>query len=256
MGGHDGDANKGATGIKQSEQGNVVRIPRAGLRSGFGRVLDGEMEPTSRVRVKICGITSLEDACAAVASGASALGFNLYPGSKRYINLETNACWMVQVPPLVTKVAVVVNLPLERALEVAAHPAVDLIQFHGDEDSEYCAQFAQSGRPFVKALRLRGEREVEEANLYSTPFVLVDAASGAAYGGTGSAVNLQLAVRVRERHPDLRLILAGGLGPGNVGEAVAVVKPYAVDVASGVEVSAPRKDGELMRRFVQAACRG
>ena len=252
MGGHGSDANKGATGIKQSEQGNVDGNPRAGLRPGFGRVLDGEMELTSRVRVKICGITNIRDALGAVSSGADALGFNLYPGSKRYIDLEKNAAWMVQVPPLVTKVAVVVNLPLERALEVAAHPAVDLVQFHGDEDSEYCARFAQSGRPFVKAIRLRGDQDVERADRFSTPFVLVDAACGGAYGGTGKGVDLGLAIRVRERHPGLRLILAGGLSPENVGEAAVQVRPYAVDVASGVEVVAPAKDLDLMRRFVAA----
>jgi phosphoribosylanthranilate isomerase len=208
------------------------------------------MEPKNRVRVKICGITDLRDALAAVASGADALGFNLYSGSKRYLDLDNNAGWMVQVPPLVTKVAVVVNLPLERAMEVAASPAIDLVQFHGDEDPAYCAQFARAGRPFVKAIRLRNEKDVDQADQYSTPFVLVDAACGGAYGGTGKSVDLGLAVRVRERHPGLQVILAGGLGPENVREAVSLVRPYAVDVASGVEVSAPRKDAELMRRFV------
>jgi phosphoribosylanthranilate isomerase len=228
-------------------------FPEPGCVRGLDGCWMGGMEPTRRVRVKICGITNIRDALGAVSSGADALGFNLYPGSKRYIDLEKNAGWMVQVPPLVAKVAVVVNLSLERALEVAAHPAVDLVQFHGDEDTDYCARFAQSGRPFVKAIRLRGDQDVEKADCFSTPFVLVDAACGAAYGGTGKGVDLGLAIRVRERHPGLRLILAGGLGPDNVGEAAAQVRPYAVDVASGVEVAAPTKDLDLMRRFVAAA---
>jgi phosphoribosylanthranilate isomerase len=209
----------------------------------------------ARIRVKICGITCSEDAERAVGLGADALGFNLFPGSKRYLNLRENAGWIAQTSPLVTKVAVLVNLPIQEALEVAAHPAIDLVQFHGNETPEYCAQFARSGNPFIKALRLATEADVEGAAGFFTSDVLLDAASGTAYGGTGSAVDLRLAAAVGRVHSHLRVILAGGLRPGNVGEAVAAVRPYAVDVASGVESEPRRKNPELMAEFIRAVAR-
>src|SRR5690349_13829702 len=103
-------------------------------------------EPWLRtVRVKICGLTNAEDARGAIASGAHALGFNLFSGSRRFIEFEENAPWICELPPLVTRVAVLVNVSLEEARRIAAHPAIDLVQFHGDEDAAYCAEFARSG---------------------------------------------------------------------------------------------------------------
>src|SRR5438045_9527753 len=95
---------------------------------------------TARVRVKICGVTNPDDAEAAIALGADALGFNLFPGSKRCISLKNAADWIRALPPFITKVAVVVNEPLGEARAVAEHPAIDLVQFHGDEDEAYCAE--------------------------------------------------------------------------------------------------------------------
>lgn len=206
-----------------------------------------------RVRVKICGITSREDALASIAAGADALGFNLYPGSKRYIELEREAEWMAALPPFVVRVAVLVNAPLDDAVRIAAHPAVHMVQFHGDEDAEYCAQFAAaSGRPFVKALRVRDEASIESAGQFCTPHVLLDADAGAAFGGVGKLIDLALASQCRARHPGLHLILAGGLRPENVRQVIATVRPWAVDVASGVEVAGnPRaKDPERLREFI------
>jgi phosphoribosylanthranilate isomerase len=108
----------------------------------------------ARVRVKICGVTNRADAEAAIALGADALGFNLFPGSKRCLDLEREAEWIAALPPFVTRVAVLVNVPIEEARRVAEHPAIDCVQFHGDEDETFCAEFARLGRPFIKALRL------------------------------------------------------------------------------------------------------
>jgi phosphoribosylanthranilate isomerase len=206
-----------------------------------------------RVRVKICGITSREDALAAIDAGADALGFNLYPASKRAISLNDEADWIVALPPFVERVAVLVNAPLEEALRVAAHPAIHAVQFHGDEDSAYCAKFAaESGRSFIKAQRLRDDASVVNAAQFSSRHVLLDADAGAAYGGTGTLIELGLARRVRDAHPELRIILAGGLRPGNVAAAIEQVRPFAVDVASGVEVvgNPRRKDPALIRQFI------
>ena len=214
-------------------------------------------ENPARVRVKICGVTNREDALAAIALGADALGFNLFPGSKRFLDLDREAAWMQALPPFVTRVAVLVNEPPDTARRLAARPEIDMVQFHGDEDAAYCAEFARSGRPFVKALRLRDAASLELADRFSTANVLLDAHAGAAYGGTGTLIDLALAAECVRRHPTLRIMLAGGLKPENVGAAVQTVRPYAVDVASGVEsdADARRKSPERMTRFF-AAIRG
>ncbi len=208
----------------------------------------------ARLRVKICGVTNREDALAAIALGADALGFNLFPGSKRFIDLGREAAWMQALPPFVTRVAVLVNVPPDEARRLAARPEIDMVQFHGDEDAAYCAEFARFGRPFVKALRLRDAAAVETADGFATPHVLLDAHAGAAFGGTGTPIDLGLAASCVRRHPALHLILAGGLQPEIVAAAVQAVRPYAVDVASGVEVAgdARRKDAERMARFFAA----
>ena len=192
---------------------------------------------------------------AAIALGADALGFNLWPGSKRHIDLERASSWVRSLPPFVTRVAVVVNVSLDEARRVAAHPAIDLVQFHGDEDASYCAQFAASGHPFIKALRIRDAASLENLDGFSTPSILLDADAGGAvlYGGTGrqtrsgpgggSGAPLSRGEQV---------VLAGGLTPDNVAEAVRVAQPYAVDVASGVEAVPGRKDHGKMARFLAA----
>jgi len=210
------------------------------------------MTNPARVRIKICGLTNEEDARAATDFGADALGFNLWPGSKRYIDLDRAFSWIRGLPPLVTRVAVLVNMSLDDARRVADHPAIDVVQFHGDEDESYCAQFAACGRPFIKALRVRDAASLDRLEHFSTPSILLDADAGAAYGGTGRQLDPQLAEEAVRRFPGVKIILAGGLKPENVAEAVQAVRPYAVDVASGVEAVPGRKDTEKMARFFAA----
>jgi phosphoribosylanthranilate isomerase len=208
-----------------------------------------------RVRVKICGITSRDDALAAIHAGADALGFNLYPGSKRAIVLDREAEWIAALPPFVARVAVLVNAPRDEAVRIATHPAIHLVQLHGDEDADYCARFAAaSRRPFVKALRLRDEASLVGVDAFSTRHLLLDADAGAAFGGAGRLIDLALAAKVRERYPEHTITLAGGLRVENVAEAIRVVRPFALDVASGVEMAgdARRKDRERMDAFVRA----
>lgn len=207
---------------------------------------------SGRVRVKICGLTNEADARAAIECGADALGFNLFPGSPRHVDLEQAAPWILRLPPFVTRVAVLVNESLETARRVAAHRAIDLVQLHGDEDERYCAELAASGHPFVKALRVRDAASLDGADRFSTPFLLLDAHSGAAYGGTGLRIDAALVAEARERFPGLHFILAGGMRPENVAEAVRIARPYAVDVASGVESAPGRKEREKMAAFVAA----
>ena len=211
---------------------------------------------SARVRVKICGITNRADAVAAAFLGADALGFNLFPGSKRYIDLDENAGWISALAPFVTRVAVLVNAPLDEARRIALHPAIDLVQLHGDEDADYCARFAESGYPFIKALRIRNSDDIPCVGKYSTSSVLIDAHMPGAYGGTGAAIDLELGREIVTRHPDLHILLAGGLTPANVADAVHIVRPFAVDVASGVERDPRRKDAPLMTAFIEATRRG
>jgi len=202
--------------------------------------------------VKICGLTNAVDAQAAVALGADALGFNLFPGSPRCVDLDREAAWITALPPFVTRVAVLVNVPLVEARRVASHPAIDLVQFHGDEDEGYCAEFARFDYPFLKALRVQDAASVERADRFSTPHILLDAHADNAYGGTGLRLDPLLAAEAVRRFPGLRIVLAGGLKPENVADAVRSVRPYAVDVASGVESAPGRKDAGKMKAFVDA----
>jgi phosphoribosylanthranilate isomerase len=205
-----------------------------------------------RVRAKICGVTNPEDALGAIDAGADALGFNLWPGSKRHIPLDEHASWIVALPPFVTRVAVLVNAPLEEARRVAEHPAIDIVQFHGDESLGYLSEFAALGRPFVIALRL-GDSMRPVAQLKAlTSNLLIDAAVPWAYGGTGHSIDLAVARSFVAEHREIRVTLAGGLTPENVDAAARAVGPYAVDVASGVEVSPRQKAVAKMRSFIAA----
>ena len=206
-----------------------------------------------RVRVKICGITCSEDAEAAILAGADALGFNAWQGSKRYLDVAAAARWLRDLPGFVTKVVLCVNHTLEEALRLGALPFIDVAQFHGDESDGFCAQYSADGRSHIRAVRPRSREELDRLPMLGTRQVLLDAAVAGAYGGTGARADLELAATAVSRFPRLTVTLAGGLEPDNVAEAVRLVRPYAVDVASGVESVPGRKDPFKMRDFVQAA---
>lgn len=205
---------------------------------------------TNNVRIKICGITTPGDAEAAIEAGADALGFNGFRGSKRYLDLEGASPWMAQLPPFVSRVAVLVNPAAEEARAVAALPGIDRLQFHGHESPEFCAAFEQNG--FIKAVAARDHAALELAAGYATRSILLDAYVPGAFGGTGKVIDWGLAAEFVAAHPELRVILSGGLTPENVGEAVRAVRPHAVDVASGVESHPCKKDPSRMRAFIAA----
>lgn len=206
---------------------------------------------TARVRVKICGVTNEADARMAIDADADALGFNLWPGSKRCISLDEHAGWIAALPPFATRVAVLVNAPLDEARRVAQHPAIDLVQFHGDESADYIAEFARLCRPFIEVRRLAAVETARPLHP-SARAVLIDAAVPGAYGGTGHAIDLATARAFVANNSAVPVILAGGLTPENVAAAVEAVRPFAVDVASGVESSPGRKDPAKVEAFVCA----
>ncbi|MDK9713105.1 MAG: phosphoribosylanthranilate isomerase [Sulfuritalea sp.] len=201
----------------------------------------------TRTRIKICGITREEDLAAAVAAGADALGFVFYAPSPRYVTIERAAQLMAQVPAFVTKVGLFVNAEPQAVRETMAQVPLDLLQFHGDEDAAYCAAF---GRPWIKAARVRPGFDLLE---YASLFAKAPGVSGLlldahveGYGGGGKTFDWTLI----PRNLSLPVILSGGLHPGNVVEAVRTVRPWAVDVSSGVEAARGIKDAQKIIEFI------
>lgn len=196
-------------------------------------------------RVKICGITREQDALAAVKSGADALGFVFYGPSPRNIDTETAASIVRCLPPFVTTVALFVNADGARIAEVVDTVGVDLLQFHGDESAEFCAAH---GRPWLRAVRMKPGVDLKhEAQRFSAArALLLDAYTPGVPGGTGECFDWK-------RIPSelaATSVLAGGLDPANVAEAVRQVRPYAVDVSGGVEAAKGIKDPERIARFI------
>ncbi len=201
-------------------------------------------------RTKICGITNIEDARVAVAAGADALGFLLYRKSPRYVDPMMVQQIVAQLPPFVLPVGVFVNEEIKIVRDLMDTCGLALAQLHGDESAMYCRELS---RPVLKALRLKDRStfvalEEFQARVEVRGFVL-DALSEEAYGGTGQVVDWGLA---REAAQAATVILAGGLTPENVGQALRAVQPYGVDVSSGVEVIPGKKDHEKVRAFLRA----
>lgn len=198
------------------------------------------------VRVKICGVTSVDDARAAVAAGVHAIGLNFFARSPRYVDPGSAAEIVAALPASVWRVGVFVDAPraeIERTIERCG---LDTLQFHGSESSAACRGWTQR---VIKAVRVRDPETLRQAQTYPVDFVLADAYVEGLAGGTGRAVPVDWLEGIA---PD-RLILAGGLTPETVAEAVRRVRPFAVDVASGVESAPGRKDHERMKRFIANA---
>ena len=186
----------------------------------------------------------------AIDAGADALGFNFFRGSRRFISLEENRSWIASLVGQAFRVAVVVNATMEELTALRESGCFEAVQFHGTETPELCATI---GFPiWIRAVRVQGEHSLAQALQFNTPNLLLDAWSDAAYGGTGRNVDWNSAARFAAAQPSRRVILAGGLNPGNVGNAIRAVRPHAVDVASGVETSPGRKNIRRIRDFVRA----
>ncbi len=198
------------------------------------------------VRVKICGVTSLRDARCAVEAGAFAIGFNFHPPSPRYIEPEAAGRIAAALPPEVWRVGVFVDRERSEIERIAATAGLSAIQLHGAEAPGLCLDWAI---PVIKAGRVRERTDVERLAAYPVELILVDAYVEGVHGGTGVRFDWRLLEGVERK----RLILAGGLTPENVAEAVRTVRPFAVDVASGVEVSPGVKDPEKVKRFIHHA---
>lgn len=206
------------------------------------------------MQVKICGITNLDDALAAIDAGADYLGFNFYPKSQRFISPEDCAqitSALTRHASRVTLVGIFVNEPPARVSAILRDCGLNLAQLHGDETPQELAEL--KGRAF-KAVRGTGVKNLSDFVLNGqTPALLLDAYSPNAYGGTGHTADWGAARTVAEQFP---IFLAGGLTPENVADAIAQVNPWGVDVASGVETSPRKKDHARMQKFVEASKTG
>ncbi|HET6550095.1 MAG TPA: phosphoribosylanthranilate isomerase [Solirubrobacter sp.] len=201
-------------------------------------------------RVKICGTTRLEDAELAIELGAWALGFILWPGSKRHADPAVAAGIARAVRRRVETVGVFVNQPLDEIAGLADVLGLTHVQLHGDEGPSFCAAVAQrTGAKIIKAVRVAGAADLRDLERFHTDYHLLDTAAAGHYGGSGRTWDWALAAQRRAKIP---FLLSGGLTPDNVAEGIAAARPFAVDVASGVEASPGVKDPDKLRAFFAA----
>ena len=195
--------------------------------------------------VKICGITRAQDAELAAALGARALGFVFWPASPRAVTVETAKAIARRIPPNVMKVGVFVNEDIARVREIVDDVGLDFAQLHGDESPEYCQQL---GKKVIKAVGMQANGETTLGTFSSDVLLLVDAHDPASRGGTGRTVDWDAARAIAAERPT---ILAGGLNAANVRLAIRSVRPYGVDVSSGVESAPGIKDPAKLRSFFE-----
>ena len=198
--------------------------------------------------IKICGITSAEDARVASGAGASAIGLMFYEKSARAVTVEQAAGIVAGLDPFTARVGVFVNPPEELVWRAIHAAGLTILQFHGEEPPEFCQRF---GLMTMKAFRVKDASSLDALPRYPTDAWLLDAYSASAHGGTGERFNWDLALQAKGLGRPI--VLAGGLTPENVGTAIRQVRPFGVDVSSGVESAPGRKDAEKVRKFIAEA---
>lgn len=212
--------------------------------------MDGERlaaHPEAMVDVKICGLTTADDAVRCIEAGADAVGLNFWPGSPRCVEVSTAAAIVRAVGDRAQTVGVFVDFSLAQIGEILRRTGIEWAQLHGDEPPELVAELLPKA---YKAIGVKDSSVIELARRYPGEHLLLDASVPGMPGGTGRTFDWAVAAEVAKER---KLTLAGGLTPDNVAEAVRVVRPFRVDVASGVESAPGRKDPELVKRFIQAA---
>ena len=213
-------------------------------------LLDRFLDP-STVSLKICGVTTQADADSLVALGVDALGVNFWPCSKRFLSQE-QASWLSDLAGKILRVGVFVNESVELPLRLVREGYLDVVQLHGDETPAYAAPFRNAGIPFIKAIGVKTRADLARATDYGASAILLDAHAPGIYGGTGEVFDWEVASDFRRLHPQLPIILAGGIVPENAGLAAMSVKPTALDIASGAEISPGIKDFQKIAAFLTA----
>lgn len=213
-------------------------------------LLDRFLDP-STVSLKICGVTTQADADTLVALGVDALGVNFWPCSKRFLSQE-QARWLSDLAGKILRIGVFVNESVELPLRLVREGYLDVVQLHGDETPAYAAPFRNAGIPFIKAIGVKTRADLARATDYGASAILLDAHAPGIYGGTGEVFDWEVASDFRRLHPQLPIILAGGIVPENAGLAAMSVKPTALDIASGAEISPGIKDFQKIAAFLTA----
>ena len=198
-----------------------------------------------QIKVKICGMTQLKDALFAVEQGVDAVGFIFYKKSPRAVTMKTVREIITKLPPLVDTVGVFVNESAERLNKIADYCGLDLVQLHGEESPAFCRKIR---RRVIKAFRVKDLQSIKQLSKFPVSGFLLDTFSDNLHGGTGKTFDWNLALTAKKIGP---VILAGGLTPSNIRQAVRRVRPYGVDVCSGVEKSSGIKDLEKVRAFLK-----
>ena len=197
-----------------------------------------------QVKIKICGMTQLKDALFAIEQGADAVGFIFYKKSPRSTTMKTVRDIILKLPPLAGTVGVFVDETVERVNKVADYCGLDMVQLHGDESPAFCRKIH---RRVIKAFRVKDFQSIKQMRKYSVSGFLLDTFSDNLHGGTGKTFDWNLVLPAKKIGP---VILAGGLTPSNIRQAVSQTRPYGVDVCSGVEKSPGVKDPEKVRAFL------
>ena len=203
-----------------------------------------------QVKVKVCGMTSLKDALVAVEVGADAVGFIFYKKSPRSVTMKTVREIVLELPPFVDTVGVFVDETAEQINKIADYCNLDIIQLHGDESPTFCKKIR---RKVIKAIRIKDMQSVKKLSSFQVSGFLLDTFSENLHGGTGKVFDWNLALPAKKFGP---VIMAGGLTPNNVQQAVRQIRPYGVDVCSGVESEPGIKDHKKVRAFLNNAKAG
>jgi phosphoribosylanthranilate isomerase len=198
--------------------------------------------------LKICGVTTAEDARELVRCGVAALGVNFWPLSKRYISPDDAAPWLREVSGAILRVGVFVNASIDFIAELHAQGCIDAAQLHGDESPDEMRQLSARGVPCIKAIGICDEDDLGKLVGYvAAKALLLDTAAPGVYGGTGATFDWSMAIEAMLRHPRMPILLAGGITPRNAAEAIAKVHPAAIDIASGGESAPGVKDFDKVR---------
>lgn len=213
-------------------------------------LLESFLDPTT-VSLKICGVTTGTDANRLAEMGVDALGVNFWPRSKRYL-AAGDATWLRELEGKILRVGVFVNQAPDLPLRLLREGYLDAIQLHGDETPSDAAAYRDVGVPFIKAIGVKTQADLERAAQYGAAGVLLDAHAPGIYGGTGEVFDWEVASEFRRRHLELPMLLAGGIVPENAGLAAMSVQPAALDIASGAEISPGIKDFKKVAAFLTA----
>ena len=205
------------------------------------------LEGQRGVRVKVCGITNLEDALYAYKYGADALGFIFYKKSPRYVDKDMVREIIKALPPFILTVGVFVNESEEVIKKTVEYTGIDIIQLHGDESPDFCRRFKQR---VIKAFRISSDKDINIISEYEVYGVLLDSYSEGGFGGSGKSFDWGIASKLKNRK---NLIISGGLNSDNVAEAIRLFRPCGVDVSSGVELYPGKKDPAKLKDFISSA---